>query len=59
MRVVKATRPRRAVHPLLLELLRPLFRYSQSREAYVVRIGSGRRGPVKISKTAEGRHRPA
>jgi hypothetical protein len=31
-------------------LLRPLFRFSPSRNAYVLRIGGRRRGPVLVAK---------
>ena len=34
-------------------LLRPLFRYSVSRNAYVLRIGGRRRGPVLVPKQPE------
>ena len=61
MRVVKKERCVLAelfIHSLL-KLLRPLFRYSRSREALrgAVRLGTPRAGPVP--KAAEGRHRRA
>jgi len=43
-------RPRRQVHPILLRLLSPLFRFSYGRSAYVLRIGGGRHGPVLVPK---------
>ena len=43
-------RRRRRVHPLLLRLLSPLFRFSYPRSAYVLRIGGGRHGPVLVPK---------
>ena len=43
-------RPRHAVPPGLLALLRPLFRYSYWRDAYVLR-GVGRQlGPVLVPR---------
>jgi len=48
---VRVRRHRRQVHPLLLTLLTPLFRFSYGREAYVLRIGGGRRGPVLVPKS--------
>ncbi len=41
-------RPRRSVGPLTLRLLKPLFRYSVARDAYVLRLGSGQHGPVLV-----------
>jgi hypothetical protein len=39
-------RPRRYIPPLLLFPLRPLLRYSLTREAYVLRLVGGSLGPV-------------
>jgi hypothetical protein len=39
-------RPRRYVAPALLTLLRPVLRFSFSRDAYVLRVGGDRFGPV-------------
>src|SRR5436305_13840379 len=39
-------RPRRPVSALRITVLRPLFRYSPGRGAYVLRIVGGRFGPV-------------
>jgi hypothetical protein len=39
-------RPRREVAPATLTLLTPLFRYSSSRDAYVMRGVGNRMGPV-------------
>jgi hypothetical protein len=39
-------RPRREVPQILLRLLRPVFRYSTTRDAYVLRGIGNRRGPV-------------
>ena len=39
-------RPRRYIPPQLLFLLRPLLRYSLTREAYVLRLVGGSLGPV-------------
>jgi hypothetical protein len=39
-------RPRRYVSPALLTLLRPLFRQSMSRDAYILRVVGHRFGPV-------------
>jgi len=39
-------RPRHYVAPATLVVVRPLFRYSQFRDAYVLRIGGDHVGPV-------------
>jgi hypothetical protein len=39
-------RPRRYLPRLILALSRPFFRYSQTRDAYVLRFGGNRSGPV-------------
>jgi len=39
-------RPRRAVAPALVGLLRPFLRFSYSRDAYVLRLIGTRWGPV-------------
>lgn len=44
--MVRAQRPRHYVSRGTLALLRPLFRYSLSRDAYVVRVIGSTRGPV-------------
>ncbi|MEO8690339.1 MAG: hypothetical protein ABI611_19245 [Solirubrobacteraceae bacterium] len=49
-------RPRRQVHPLVVAPVKPAFRYSQSRDAYVLRVGNGRRGPVRVPSTQTRRH---
>lgn len=46
-------RPRRSVGPLTLRLLKPLFRYSIARDAYVMRIGGGQYGPVLVPRTTQ------
>jgi len=43
-------RPRRQVHPFLLTLLRPFFRFSYGRGAYVLRLVGGHFGPVLVPK---------
>jgi hypothetical protein len=43
-------RPRRQIHPLLLMLLRPFFRFSYGRGAYVLRFVGGHYGPVLVPK---------
>jgi hypothetical protein len=46
---------RRRRHPVsasLIRLLWPLFRYSRSRRAYVLRVAGGRRGPVLVERGA-------
>lgn len=35
---------------MLLRLLRPFFRFSSARDAYVLRVGGGQRGPVLVDK---------
>jgi hypothetical protein len=44
--MVRAQRPRHYVSRATLALLRPLFRYSLSRDAYVLRVIGNTRGPV-------------
>lgn len=39
-------RPRKQVRPIVIGLLRPLLRYSASRDAYVLRAIGNSRGPV-------------
>jgi hypothetical protein len=48
------TRPRRNIPWRILRLLQPLFRYSNSREAYVLRLIGNRWGPVLIFKHHDG-----
>ncbi|MBJ7328676.1 MAG: hypothetical protein JHC95_02195 [Solirubrobacteraceae bacterium] len=45
-------RSRRAVSPGLIRALRPLFRFSPARGAYVLRVGGGSRGPVLVDRSA-------
>jgi hypothetical protein len=44
--MVRAQRPRHYVSRPALALVRPLFRYSLSRDAYVMRVIGNSRGPV-------------
>jgi len=44
--MVRTRRRRRYVSRFILLLLWPLLRYSSSRDAYVLRVIGGRRGPV-------------
>jgi hypothetical protein len=39
-------RPRRYVSPRVLTVLRPAFRYSESRDAYILRVIGKQAGPV-------------
>lgn len=43
-------RPRRAVSPVTLTVLKPLFRFSAARDAYVLRMTGGRYGPVLVDR---------
>jgi hypothetical protein len=43
---VAQRRPRRKVGSAILTMVRPLFRFSRSRNAYVLRGVGDRRGPV-------------
>jgi hypothetical protein len=43
---VRTRRERRYVSPALLSVLRPIFRHSSSRDAYVLRLVGNRMGPV-------------
>jgi len=47
---VRSPRRRRPVAPSTLTLLWPLFRYSAIRDAYVLRLIGGRRGPVLVAR---------
>lgn len=51
-------RPRRYIPPLLLFPLRPLLRYSLTREAYVLRLVGGSLGPVLRPVRRDRRDRP-
>jgi hypothetical protein len=44
--MVRARRPRHYVSRFTLVLVRPLFRYSISRDAYVLRVIGNSHGPV-------------
>jgi hypothetical protein len=44
--MVRARRPRHYVSRVTLILVRPLFRHSVSRDAYVLRLIGNSRGPV-------------
>ena len=44
--MVRAPRPRHYVSGITLMLARPLFRYSLSRDAYVLRVVGNSSGPV-------------
>jgi hypothetical protein len=43
-------RPRRAVGPATVSLLRPLFRYSPTRDAYILRLIGKSVGPVLVER---------
>jgi hypothetical protein len=51
---MRTQRPRREVSPGLTTVLRPLFRYSYSRDAYVLRGIGGKHGPVLRPRRASG-----
>jgi hypothetical protein len=44
--MTRAPRPRQYLSRVKIALLRPLFRYSKPRNAYVLRIVGSTRGPV-------------
>jgi hypothetical protein len=44
--MVRAQRPRHYVSGMTLMLVRPMFRYSLSRDAYVMRVIGNTSGPV-------------
>ena len=46
-------RPRKEVSARTLTLLRPLLRYSASRDAYVLRAVGNNRGPVLRNRRSE------
>jgi hypothetical protein len=54
---VRSQRPRHYVHRPLFTILRPLLRYSTTRDAYVFRIVGGRFGPV-VRIDRRGRQQP-
>ena len=60
-RVPGSTRRRRVVAPRAIAFLRPLLRYSNVREAYVLRAVGRRFGPVLVArpKPPQPRHDPA
>jgi hypothetical protein len=45
-------RPRRVVGPFTFALLRPVLRYSYSRDAYVLRVVGNALGPVLRRRTS-------
>lgn len=46
-------RPRHQLHPILFEMVRPFFRFSYEREAWVLWAGGSRWGPVIRRRPAE------
>ena len=46
-------RPRKPVSASILFLLRPFFRYSLTRDAYVLRGVGRKRGPVLVTRRPE------
>lgn len=57
--MARAPRPRRYVSRARLVLLRPLFRYSSPRNAYVLRVVGNTRGPVLCrERRRQQRHWP-
>jgi len=57
MRTVR--RPRRYLARHWLLLLRPFFRYSHTRDAFVLRLGGSEIGPVLRVERRSRRRRPA
>ena len=57
--VVREQRPRTLVRPVVLLMLRPFFRYSGSRDAYVLRLVGRKAGPVLRTQPRRGRTRRA
>lgn len=53
-----ARRPRREVDTRVLKVLSPLFRYSESRRAWVLRGVGGVVGPKLIGSDRKGRREP-
>ncbi len=49
----KQSRPRRQLHPLLFAVVRPFFRFSYEREAWVLAAGGSTWGPVIQRRPAE------
>ena len=43
-------RPRRVVSPVTMSMLRPLFRYSPTRDAYILRLIGKSAGPVLVER---------
>jgi hypothetical protein len=48
----KTMRPRREVSAVTLRWLQPLFRYSYTRDAWVLRVVGNRLGPVLVVRQA-------
>ena len=57
--LLKSPRPRRYVSSGLVTALRPLFRHSYSRDAYVLRVVGNRLGPVLRRNRRRERRRSA
>lgn len=52
-------RPRRPLSPATLWLLRPAFRYSPVRGAYVLRFVGRKRGPVLVDRRTHNQAEPS
>jgi len=51
-------RPRHYVSPLALAAMRPILRFSEGRDAYVLRLAGNRAGPVlRLERRARGTDR--
>ena len=49
-------RPRHEVGPVVKTLVKPFFRYSTTRDAYVLRVIGNQRGPVLKDKRHKSIH---
>lgn len=52
-------RPRHHINPVAFALLRPVLRFSYTREAYVLRVVGNHRGPVFVRARTTAPHAPA
>ena len=57
--MLKAPRPRRYIRGTWITLMRPVLRYSETRDAYVLRLLGNSRGPVLRPDRRSERRRPA
>lgn len=52
-------RPRHHINPVAFALMRPVLRFSYTREAYVLRVVGNHRGPVFVRRRPAEHEAPA